>query len=287
MLSTPFSLLAAGLLVAQASSGSASSNHPIITEILYAVPSGPRGDASADGSRDAIGDEFIELANLGSRPIQLKGYSLVDAEAFSPGAKAERPGSGNTGRPAASPPSNGGRPESAPSTPAGNSPGDKGQPNTGQPNTGKPDDRQRGELRFTFPDLVLKPGEIVVVFNGYKQTIPGPIGDAQAAAGPNEKFHRAFVFSMKNESPYAAFGNDGDFLLLSDPTGKPVTCIRWGKPSKNPPKDCPIEDAPASFGSVQRESPRGKLVAHRDLTGEYKGTFCSPGMFGDTSRGKP
>src|SRR5437870_5538652 len=46
--------------------------HPLITEILYAVPSGERGDANADGTRDAVGDEFIELTNPHDKPIQLK-----------------------------------------------------------------------------------------------------------------------------------------------------------------------------------------------------------------------
>src|SRR5205823_6103778 len=60
--------------------------HPLISEVLYAVPSGERGDANADGKRDAVGDEFIELVNPHDRPIQLKGYTLMDADAYAPGA---------------------------------------------------------------------------------------------------------------------------------------------------------------------------------------------------------
>jgi hypothetical protein len=54
--------------------------HPLITEILYAVPGGDGGDASGDGKRDAAGDEFVELINPHDRPIQLFGYSLTDSQ---------------------------------------------------------------------------------------------------------------------------------------------------------------------------------------------------------------
>src|SRR5262245_25585994 len=78
--------------------------HPLISEVLYAVPSGPRGDANADGVRDAIGDEFIELVNPHDKPIQLKGYKLLDADAWSPGApKPTKPGDASTAKPADKP----------------------------------------------------------------------------------------------------------------------------------------------------------------------------------------
>ncbi|HYE01943.1 MAG TPA: lamin tail domain-containing protein [Phycisphaerales bacterium] len=51
--------------------------HPIITEVLYAVPTAG-GDANADGARQVAGDEFVELANPHDRPIQLRGYRLTD-----------------------------------------------------------------------------------------------------------------------------------------------------------------------------------------------------------------
>lgn len=54
--------------------------HPIITEVLYAVPTGAGGDANRDGKRDAAGDEFIELINPHDRPIQLFGYTLTDSQ---------------------------------------------------------------------------------------------------------------------------------------------------------------------------------------------------------------
>ncbi len=50
--------------------------HPQITEVLFNVPAGDAGDASADGTRDATGDEFIEIANPFDKPINLKGYVL-------------------------------------------------------------------------------------------------------------------------------------------------------------------------------------------------------------------
>lgn len=52
--------------------------HPIITEVLYAVPPRDQGDADQDGTRQATGDEFIELLNAGDKPIDLAGYQLVD-----------------------------------------------------------------------------------------------------------------------------------------------------------------------------------------------------------------
>jgi Lamin Tail Domain len=52
--------------------------HPLITEVLYAVPR-DAGDANHDGVRDAAGDEFVELINPHERPINLKGYALRDS----------------------------------------------------------------------------------------------------------------------------------------------------------------------------------------------------------------
>lgn len=50
--------------------------HPLITEVLYAVPTGVAGDANKDGVRDTSGDEFIELVNPHDKPISLRGYVL-------------------------------------------------------------------------------------------------------------------------------------------------------------------------------------------------------------------
>jgi len=54
--------------------------HPLITEVLYAVPGGDKGDADGDGVRSATGDEFIELVNPHDKPIELQGYVITDAE---------------------------------------------------------------------------------------------------------------------------------------------------------------------------------------------------------------
>jgi Lamin Tail Domain len=61
--------------------------HPLITEILYAVPTGPTGDANADGTRQTNGDEFIELVNPHHQPIQLRGYRIRDAAGLNPSEK--------------------------------------------------------------------------------------------------------------------------------------------------------------------------------------------------------
>lgn len=52
--------------------------HPIISEVLYAVPTGDRGDASGDGTRHVSGDEFIEIVNPHDRTIKLGGYVVTD-----------------------------------------------------------------------------------------------------------------------------------------------------------------------------------------------------------------
>ena len=60
--------------------------HPMISEVLFSVPKGGRledgsllGDADKSGVRDSTGDEFVELYNPHDKPIDLRGYRLVDA----------------------------------------------------------------------------------------------------------------------------------------------------------------------------------------------------------------
>lgn len=55
--------------------------HPIITEVLFAVPPGEAGDANGDGKRHVSGDEFVELHNPHAKAIQLRGYTLTDSNA--------------------------------------------------------------------------------------------------------------------------------------------------------------------------------------------------------------
>jgi hypothetical protein len=52
--------------------------HPLITEVLYAVPGGKTGDANNDGNRSANGDEFVEIVNPHDKPIELEGYRISD-----------------------------------------------------------------------------------------------------------------------------------------------------------------------------------------------------------------
>ncbi|MBC7835742.1 MAG: lamin tail domain-containing protein [Phycisphaerales bacterium] len=58
--------------------------HPLISEVLYAVPTSG-GDANGDGTRQVAGDEFIELINPHDKPIQLKGYKLNDRNPLAKG----------------------------------------------------------------------------------------------------------------------------------------------------------------------------------------------------------
>lgn len=229
--------------------------HPLITEVLYAVPPGEKGDANADGKRDAVGDEFIELINPHDKPIQLKGYTLTDVDAYSPGAAKPKQDK------------SGGRQASPPPSPTPRKPRSSG-----------------GQVRFTFPELELKPGEVVVVFNGYKSTYSGPVGDSnKPPSGKNDRFHNAFVFTMGNTSQYAALSNEADCVILLDPQGKPIHAIHWGKPaddSKKPPQAAQIdEEAPEAVESVQRETLSGKLLPHSSLTGDLSKSACSPGLF--------
>lgn len=144
--------------------------HPLITEVLYSVPTGVDGDANRDGTRNATGDEFIELINPHDKPIQLLGYVLTDE-----------------------------------------SQGDK------------------SKLRFTFPAVELKPGQVALVFNGYGASWTGPIGDSRAVAkGVSEAFDKAYLFTMRTTSNRAAFNNAGDSVSLIAPNNRPVQHVRWG-----------------------------------------------------------
>lgn len=73
-------------LIALASMLAEPPSHPTITEVLYAVPTA-EGDANGDGTRDAVGDEFVELVNAADTPIQLKGYRISDRNDASPDHK--------------------------------------------------------------------------------------------------------------------------------------------------------------------------------------------------------
>jgi hypothetical protein len=197
--------------------------HPLITEILYAVPGGDPGDANGDGVRDAVGDEFVELVNPHDRPIQLRGYTITDRQQISP----------RDGRPYTS-------------------------------------------VRFTFPALELKPGEVAVVFNGHNQNWTGPVGDSSRAAAGNGRFGSARVFTMKNTSPKSGFANGGDCVILWSPDDEPVHAIRWGGAAA-PPQTAVVEEAPAVTNvSVARPAVDAPLSPHPPRT---DGRRFSPGLF--------
>ena len=53
-----------------------------ISEVLADPPSGDAGDANQDGERHSSHDEFIELYNAGSAPVDISGWHLGDSSAL-------------------------------------------------------------------------------------------------------------------------------------------------------------------------------------------------------------
>ena len=53
----------------------------VVNEFLADPPEGLAGDANGDGSRSISQDEFIELVNRTTQPLDISGYRLSDAEA--------------------------------------------------------------------------------------------------------------------------------------------------------------------------------------------------------------
>ncbi|HYD01856.1 MAG TPA: lamin tail domain-containing protein [Phycisphaerales bacterium] len=209
--------------------------HPLITEVLYNVPTGDLGDANRDGTRQVAGDEFVELVNPHDKPINLGGYTLSDMTA------QEKTG--------------GGKPKS-------------------------------GAIHWTFPPLMLKPGQAVVVFNGHASTIAGPLGDSSGAPPKgNDAFKGATVFSMRQPTDRVGFANTADWVMLSAPGGRPVHIIKWGEPRVKPPADVLlVEDAPtARNGSIQRTAANGPLAAHPNDAG----AAYSPGFFAMPTPAEP
>lgn len=216
--------------------------HPLITEILYNVPNSADGDANGDGDRSATGDEFIELVNPHDKPINLKGYTITDGR----DVKYEDD-------PSAKPGPDGKKPKKA--------------------------KVQKPQFEFTFPDLTLQPGEVIVLFNGYKQKWAQPVGDKGKAAAKNAKFHNAYIFSLAAESQFIGLNNDGDCIQLFAPGAKEsIDCLWWGKPEEagRDPSSL-IEKLPESKGSVHRVGLTTQWLPSPELTGTLKGLF-SPGM---------
>jgi len=192
--------------------------HPVITEVLYRVPRDPVGDANQDGRREATGDEFVELFNPHDTPVNLKGYTLSDAQ-------------------------------------AGTEDG----------------------ISFTFPSLKLMPGEVVVVFNGYRTDYPGEWGNSEHAPGDhNQLYNNAYVFTMDLTRKTQAFADSGDFVLLSDPTGKPIDAVVWGSPPAEPPAGTLRVSryfAGSASSSAQRIGATGDMIPHFVINN----LFFSPG----------
>lgn len=248
--------------------------HPLITEVLYSVPGGKSGDANKDGMRSATGDEFIELINPHDKPIELEGYRLTDGQPAGWQGRKE-------GKPAEK------TPEAKPDAKPDSKPGAK-----------QDDEHEYQPLELTFPKLTLQPGEVVVVFNGFESSIPGPVGDATKAASKNDQFGGAYVFSFKAVDSYQALSNQNDMVVLTAPQsagGEAVECVRWdfrdqqprgrGKGDDKParPRDKfaestakLIENLPNARNSVQRASAAGEFTDHIDLNG----SLFSPGLFG-------
>lgn len=67
--------------------------HPLITEVLFAVPSGEAGDANKDGTRQVAGDEFVELVNPHEQVINLGGYTLSDMNSLEKSSSGKAKGS--------------------------------------------------------------------------------------------------------------------------------------------------------------------------------------------------
>jgi hypothetical protein len=112
-----------------------------------------------------------------------------------------------------------------------------------------------GQFLFVFPRFRLGPGQTLVVFNGMEQSIPGPVGNAEAAPKEgNEHFGEAWVFDAQNTSAQVALANSGDWVCLRTARGEVVSCVIWGTFEEKPPvSDQRLVEAPrTSVSSVQR-----------------------------------
>lgn len=252
--------------------------HPLICEILYSVPKGEEGDADQNGSRSATGDEFIEIYNPHTTPIDLKGYVLSDA------APLKGPESDSKRTTRTTPTKKGKGASGSDASPA--APSDAPADGT---NAKPPAKAKRSRLRFEFPALTLKPGETAVVFNGFESSAKGPISDGEIAPNRNENFANAYVFTMGTKSQFAALANDGDCVTLFAPDGRAIQCVRWGTASEDKKIDSAIlmMEAPESKGSVTLDLEKGEFVEHEAVETENGSRHFSPGTFGSAKNAKP
>lgn len=128
-----------------------------------------------------------------------------------------------------------------------------------------------GGFTFVFPELMLRPGETVVVFNGFEQQWSGPVGDShRAPPAGNDRFHGARVFTARAASRYVALTNTADFVLLATPHRQPVQIVVWGHPDPAPPADAPLIERVTNRpeGSVQRRAANAPLEPHPTIDGK-------------------
>lgn len=252
--------------------------HPLICEVLYSVPKGDEGDADQNGSRSATGDEFIEIYNPHSTPIDLKGYVLSDAAPL----KGPESDTKRTTRTAPSKKGKGtGGSDASPDAPT-DAPADGS-------NSKPPTKAKRSRLRFEFPALTLKPGETAVVFNGFESSAKGSISDGEVAPKRNENFANAYVFTMGTKSQFAALANDGDCVTLFAPDGRAIQCVRWGTASEDKKIDSAIlmMEAPESKGSATLDLEKGEFVEHDAIETENGTRHFSPGVVSPSKHAKP
>lgn len=142
------------------------------------------------------------------------------------------------------------------------------------------------QFRFRFPDLVLEPGAVAVVFNGHDGAWRGPVGDdVRGPEAPHSLFQGAWVFTARGASEYQSFSNSAEFVLLTSPAGIPVHAVQWGDPDDQPPPETEIVERVAALRgrSAQRVEPGGPLAEHPQSAETEQGvvTFdlpCSPGL---------
>ncbi len=201
--------------------------HPIITEVLYAVPPGAAGDANKDGKREVCGDEFVELVNPHERPIQLFGYTLTDSQEAGKGQMKFT-------FPAMELP-----------------PGGVVVVFNGMNSTWA---GPVGDSKSPPPPL---PPVAPVATPG---TDKAPGAEGGKGPGKNDLFGGGWVFTMKNSNSKVALGNTGDQVLLSAPDNTPVQRVYWSE--EGPRKD----DDGAAEGGKDGAKP-GASPAHPPVPG--------------------
>ncbi len=147
----------------------------------------------------------------------------------------------------------------------------------------------RYTLGFVIPEGArLEPGERLVVFNGFRQTVemPGPYGDRRTlATAPNENFGGAYVYSAKNITSTRAFTDTGDVCVLRDPDGAVIELIEWGDPRGPLPENALRRqrlEGDVAF-SYQRLGPWNAMLPHIDIDGRR----FSPGEIPTEITGAP